>query len=45
MVDEKLLTVLISCKASDTVVDGDDIGIKAVDKKIQRIERGDGTAC
>ena len=44
MVNKKLLTVLIPCKAPYPVINRNDIRIKAVDQQIKRIKRGDGSA-
>ena len=44
MVDKALGSVDIPCEAPDTVVDGDNIRIKASDEVVERIERRNPTA-
>ena len=44
MIDKQLLAVHIPRKAANTVVEGDDVGIEAVEKVIERIERRNAAA-
>ena len=39
MIDEQLLAVHIPRKAADAIVEGDDVGIEAVQEVIEGIER------
>ena len=44
MIDKNLLAFYVAGKSSNTIIHGDDIRIKASDKKIQRGQRCDFTA-